>query len=180
MLALPLRDTPASLAATSSEGRLRAIYEAHGESLLRFLTKRNLGDVERAKDLLQETFLRAWRHVDDLPDEPGLLRAWLFTVARHVTIDAGRASRIRPAEVGVPDLRAFASGEDPAEQVTAVYTVRAALARLSPAHREILVELFFHDRTPRELAERLGIPAGTVKSRTYYAMQALAAAVEAD
>ena len=68
------------------------------------------GDRSRAEDIVQETLVRAWRHLDRLDEDAGPVRPWLFTVAQHLAIDAHRARRARPPEVGeaalasVPDL----------------------------------------------------------------------------
>jgi RNA polymerase sigma-70 factor (ECF subfamily) len=100
-------------------------------------------------------------------------------VAKRVHIDAVRARRARPAEVGVIDVARMASPDDDVERMLTVRTVRHALMSLSPEHREVLVEVYYRERSVKEAAEVLGIPVGTVKSRTYYALRALRLAAAA-
>src|SRR5262245_16125483 len=104
------------------------------------------------------------------------LRPWLLTVARRVAIDAGRARQVRPAEVGTVDLSLLPSGNDPIERMLGGHAIREALAQLSPEHRAVIVEVYFGGRSGMETAQLLGIPVGTVKSRTYNALRILRAA----
>ncbi|MDP9793728.1 RNA polymerase sigma-70 factor (ECF subfamily) [Catenuloplanes nepalensis] len=154
------------------------LYAEHAESLMKFLMRLANGDRLQAEDLLQETMLRAWRHVDHLPDGWEPRRRWLFIVARRVTIDVVRLRNNRPVEVGAVDLSRLPSDGDAAEAVVAAQTVRRALPRLSRTHRTVLVGLFHEGLSQPELAEALDVPVGTVKSRTHYALRALRRIVE--
>lgn len=156
--------------------RLQAIYDAHGTSLFRYLLRLTRGERQTAEDLLQETLLRAWNHRDVLTADIENLRPWLFTVARRIAIDAARAKHARPAEVGV-DISLLPCTDDPIERMVSASTVRQAVAQLRPAHRAVLVELYFKGGSTLEVAQRLGVPEGTVKSRTFYALRALRAAL---
>ncbi|MBO4207024.1 sigma-70 family RNA polymerase sigma factor [Micromonospora echinofusca] len=153
------------------------LYVAHAEALRRFLRRLTLGDLQAAEDLLQETLLRAWRHLDQLPTDVASLRPWLFTVARRLAIDAARTRQVRPTEVGSVDLTWFAADDNGIDQVLAAETIRAALARLTEEHRRVLLEVYIQERSTREAAAILGIPEGTVKSRTHQALRALRAKV---
>src|SRR5918994_2667434 len=94
----------------TGERDLRALYDAHALALLAYALRLCDGDRALAEDLVQETLVRAWRHLDRLDPTAGPGRPWLFTVAQHLAIDAHRARRARPPEVGdaalaaVPDL----------------------------------------------------------------------------
>jgi RNA polymerase sigma-70 factor (ECF subfamily) len=178
----------ASLSATD-ERLLRQLYQDHAGALLRYVGGLVGGDLARAEDVVQETLLRAWQHPQALdPDRPGgsSVRAWLLTVARHLVVDGERARRARPREVAGPEVLNGAThaeqngsaGADAFEQVLLAHGVAEALQALSPAHREVLEELYFHDRTVSEAARHLGVPEGTVKSRAYYALRALRVACE--
>ena len=94
--------------------------------------------------------------------------------ARRVAIDAARARGARPVEVGAYDLCTLPTVDNVADRVVDVHAVRAAMPGLSQQHREVLFEVFFRDAAPRDIARRLGIPEGTVKSRTFYALRSLA------
>jgi RNA polymerase sigma-70 factor (ECF subfamily) len=151
---------------------MSTLWRLHGGALLRFALKLTLGDRQRAEDIVQETMLRAWRNPEVVNGREHLIRAWLFTVTRHVAIDMWRA-RSRHEEVieDEPTDR-----PDPAGHIDRAVTaldVRAAVAKLTPKHRQVVVEMFFHGKQVEEIAQSLGIPAGTVKSRAYYAIRHL-------
>src|SRR3954453_2849095 len=84
----------------AEDSALRALYEQHAAPLLAYAVRLTGGDRGRAEDILQETLLRAWRAPHALDPERGPVRSWLFTVARNVAVDAHRARRARPNEVG--------------------------------------------------------------------------------
>src|SRR3954451_13204227 len=154
------------------EGRLRALYDAHAPALLGDVVRLTGGDRGRAEDVVQETLLRAWQHPEAADPGRGDIRPWLFTVARHLAVDAHRARGSRPHEVGDRPLEAVTITDDVDAALDRI-VVADALAALSPQHRSVLVEMFLHDRGVTETAAALGVPTGTVKSRTYYALRAL-------
>ena len=153
---------------------MRAVHEMHARSVYHFLLRTTLGNREAAEDLLQETLLRAWRNVDRLTTSVEALRPWLFTVARNLAIDAGRARQLRPPEDFSSDISRLPAGTDSVERLLTAATVREALLKLSTEHRAVLVELYYRDASAAETAERIGIPEGTVKSRAHYGLRALA------
>lgn len=156
---------------------LRLLYEQHAAPLLAYATRLSGGDRGRAEDIVQETLLRAWRHPEALDPERGPVRSWLFTVARNVAVDAHRARRARPNEVGDEAL-ALVPAVDEIEHALDSWLIADALATLSPDHRAVLVETYYRGRSVSEAAAVLGIPAGTVKSRAFYALRALRLALE--
>jgi RNA polymerase sigma-70 factor (ECF subfamily) len=155
------------------------LHKRHSVALLSYLTGFTNGNRQSAEDLVQETMLRAWRHLDSVPAEEENERRWLFTVARNVAIDSIRRRRARPPEVDLQESdAAFAAGPDTTtETVVAIDSLRRGFRGLSSMHRRILSELYVQGRTAGETAERLGVPVGTVKSRAHYAMRSLRAAV---
>ena len=159
------------------EDPLEMVYRLHAQPLHRFLMRLTRGDRREAEDLLQETFLRAWRYLHDHAADVESLRPWLYTVARRVAIDAARARRARPTEVIVTDPGTLPSRHDDIERLVVGLTVRRGLMSLSPAHRQVLIEIFYHGRSAREAAAALGIPEGTAKSRMFYALRALGAVI---
>lgn len=158
----------------SARTRMQGLHAAHGEPLRRYLLRLTMGERHLADDLLQDTMLKAWRHLDTVPLDEELARPWLFTVARRVFIDATRKRQVRNARAATAEYQEIPSTADHAEQVSDVRAVRVALAALNEQHREVLVELYYNDVTPRELAARLNVPEGTVRSRRFYALRALA------
>lgn len=161
------------------EDLIRHLYTEHGRSLLAYAT-RLTGDRAAAEDVVQETLVRAWKHADDLEtDGKGSVRGWLLTVARNIITDRARARASRPYEVAEPPegVRTPAVERDHAQGVVDSMAVLGAMDGLSTEHREVLVEIYYRGRTVAEAAEKLGIAAGTVKSRSYYALRALRAAM---
>jgi RNA polymerase sigma-70 factor (ECF subfamily) len=162
---------------SAEDSALRALYEQHAGPLFAYALRLTSGDRGRAEDIVQETLLRAWRHPQALDPERGPVRSWLFTVARNVAVDAHRARRARPSEVGDGAL-AVVPAVDEIEQALDRWLIADAMATLSAEHRAVLVETYYRGRSVAEASATLGIPAGTVKSRTFYAMRALRLALE--
>jgi RNA polymerase sigma-70 factor (ECF subfamily) len=158
---------------TSATTRMQALYDAHAKAVYRFLLRLTFGERQAAEDLTQETMLRAWRNIDGLHANIDTLRPWLLTVARRVAIDAGRAKRARPTEVGVFDFSTVPSLDDAIDRMLGAETIKQALAQLSPEHCSVIVEVYYNDCSEAEAAKRLGIPTGTVKSRAYHALRNL-------
>ena len=129
-------------------------------------------DRAAAEDVVQEALVRAWRHPESLDSGKGSVRGWLLTVVRNIVVDQVRARARRAQEVreSPPDAAVEA---DHADRVVTSMVVVDALSRLSPEHREVLEQVYLRGNTVAETAKELGIPPGTVKSRSYYALRAL-------
>lgn len=180
-----------------NEAALRVAYREHGAELFR-LALRSLGDRGLAEEVVQETFVRAWRNSERFDAERGSLRTWLFTIARNLIVDTVRARDSRPPGPPRPKAESqteskaasgrdtelesdTAGGEDPEDQMeTVVQRLRLeeALSRLSEDHRLVIVEIHYQGRSYTELSEELGVPAGTLRSRMYYALKALRLTLE--
>jgi RNA polymerase sigma-70 factor, ECF subfamily len=154
----------------SDEALVRALYAEHAGPLLRYALHLMGGDRQRAEDIVQETLLRAWLHPEAIADRPA--RPWLFAVARNLAVDAYRARKARPHEVGEGPLELLPSPDD-AERALESWAVADALRSLRLEHRSVLLETYYYGKSVAEAAASLGIPAGTVKSRTFYALRAL-------
>jgi RNA polymerase sigma-70 factor (ECF subfamily) len=152
---------------------LRALQEEHGDALYAHAVRLAGGDRQQAEDLVQETLLRAWRYPEALDPERGAVRSWLFTTARNLAIDAWRRRSVRVGEVMTDVLPEPPPDTDEADRAVEAWTVAEALGRLSQQHRDVLVECFYRGHSVAEAAARLGVPPGTVKSRTHYALRSL-------
>ncbi|WP_326553465.1 sigma-70 family RNA polymerase sigma factor [Micromonospora sp. NBC_01813] len=150
---------------------LRLLFESQAPGLLRYLIRLTNGDRHQAEDLLQETLLRAWRHPEARARDGGWRRPWLYTVARNVAIDDLRTTR--PVELTGDLLDEHPDHDDRIQRMLDVGEVRAALESLPDRLRTVLVEVYLRERSGQETARLLGVPVGTVKSRTFYALQAL-------
>ncbi|GLY98238.1 sigma-70 family RNA polymerase sigma factor [Actinoplanes sp. NBRC 103695] len=152
---------------------LRALQDEHGDALYAHAVRLAGGDRQQAEDLVQETLLRAWRYPEALDPERGAVRSWLFTTARNLAIDAWRRRSVRVGEVMTDVLPEPPPDTDEADRAVEAWTVAEALARLSQQHRDVLIECFYRGHSVAEAAARLGVPPGTVKSRTHYALRSL-------
>ena len=160
----------------SDAALLQALHEEHGPALWSFCLRLTGHDRFRAEDVVQETLLRAWRHPEAMAEDHDHVRAWLFTVARHLVVDQWRSRRSHP-EVVTARLPERVSA-DQTDQLLLSWVVAEAVSTLSPEHRAVLLECYYRGLPVAEAAERLGVPVGTVKSRTHYALRALRLALE--
>lgn len=163
-----------------SEEGIRALYRAHGPELFRFVV-RQIHDENRAADIVQEVFLRAWRASDRFDPELASARVWLFAIARNATIDEARRRNARPLQVVPPeDLDQGESTQQSgsAEAVINSWLVEEALLRISEAHRVAIVETYLRGRTYEDVAGELGMPLGTLRSRVFYGLKALRLAMD--
>jgi RNA polymerase sigma-70 factor (ECF subfamily) len=165
----------------TDEAGVRTAYDAHGAEIYRFVL-RGLGDPMAAQDVVQETFLRAWRAADRF--DPGLasLRVWLFAIARNAMIDHARAAGVRPWQSSLVDPTTAQergpSVDDGTERLLRSWVVEEALQRLSEEHRSAIVETHLKERPYREVAAEQGVPIGTIRSRVFYGLKALRVAMD--
>lgn len=160
------------------EDDVRQAYAAHGPELYR-LAHRALGDAGAAQDVVQETFLRAWRARDRFDPTRGSLRTWLFAIARNVVTDAARARAVRPVTTELsPQTEPPAAAVDDWDALVRRVLVETALDRLGDEHRQALQQTYLADRPCSEVAAELGIPESTLRSRVFYGLKALRMAME--
>lgn len=157
---------------TPPESPVEALYRECGPALLAYFERRH-GSRQIAEDLLQETFAAALRRVESLAAKPSP-RAWLYTVARNLSVDAYR--RARPSVALPEDLPA----EEAAAPDPRLDAMCRAIARLTPASREVLELRLAQELSYEEIARVLGIPVGTVRSRLHHAVQQLRATTARD
>lgn len=167
----------AGRAAAQDERVLEELYRLHGRVLFAFVL-RLVDDRGRAEDVVQETLLRAWRHLDTIDPRRGDPRSYLLTVAHNIVIDGWRGEQRRPRLVWDEVAVATAPVDDGLDARLDGWLVQEALEQLSAPHRAVVDELYYRGSTVTQAASSLGIPAGTVKSRSYYAVRVLRAAFE--
>lgn len=155
-------------AAEGDEDAVSLLYGVYAGPLYGFGLRR-LGDPALAEELVQAVMTRLWRHGRRYEPTRGSVRTWVFTIARTTVIDLHRR---RPAATPVEDLPEQIDAVDELEGLIRAEAVRAALDRISSEHREVLDLAYYRGLPQSEIADQLGIPLGTVKSRTFYALKA--------
>src|SRR4029453_2093751 len=156
-----------------SGDELRELYRRYASELFGFATSA-LGDRELAEEVVQDVFAQLWRHAGDYDQRRASVRTWLYAIARTRIIDAHRRAAARPKRAeDDASLESAAEIDAALDHAVLRWQVTAALARLSPAHREVIRLAHYGGLTMREISERTGVPLGTVKSRTSYALRHL-------
>jgi RNA polymerase sigma-70 factor (ECF subfamily) len=134
-------------------------------------------DDELCADVVQQTFVKAWRAAANFdPDRE--LAPWLYAIARRTAVDALRAER-RPTRGDHAPETDVAVTDRSFEQTYEAHQVRDALDRLPPDEREVMRLSHFIGLSHSDIAERLGVPVGTIKSRTHRAHKRLASSLSA-
>ena len=150
---------------------VRAVYREYGSSVFAVAYKA-LGSRDLAEEATQQTFVKAWRAAATY-DPARELGPWLATIARRTAIDIHRREARRPTvqldEASLIDL------PDGVDQSFDVWAVRGAIDELPPLEREVVRLQHLESLTQAEIAERLGVPVGTIKSRSFRAHRLLAA-----
>ncbi len=160
---------------------MRSLYLRHERRVFRYVL-RMLGDRALAEDVLSEVFFDVWRKAGCFQGRSSV-STWLLGIARHKALTAA-ATRTRPFESldGAAAMNVADPTADPDEAMFEVERgaiLRRCLEALSPEHREIIDLVYFQEKSIREIADLVGIPENTVKTRMFYARKRLAALVEA-
>jgi RNA polymerase sigma-70 factor (ECF subfamily) len=164
------------LSADGDRGAFEVLYRRYARPVFG-LALRRLGDRGRAEDAVQETFASIWRAARSYKPERGPGAPWLYAVARNAITDRGRARTETPAEI--PDEPSGEAG--PADQAEAGWTswrIHRALEELNDNERSVIELAYWSGLSQSEIAEFLGIPLGTVKTRTRAALARLATLLE--
>lgn len=141
------------------------------------LALRRLGDRGRAEDAVQEAFASIWRSASSYRPDRGSGASWLYAVARNAILDRARSRGDIPAEI--PDTPAADAGPDVrAELAWNAWRVHRALEELPEREREVISLAYWSGLSQSEVAEFLGIPLGTVKTRTRAALMRLSELLE--
>lgn len=153
--------------ANGDRAAFSALYSRYASTMLSVARRILGGKVEReSEDLLHDVFMEVWRRAGSYERSRGTVRTWLLLRVRCRAIDRRRSARVSKG-VLTDDFRSLAeepTGEDPA-LATDRRAVREALLSLPEAQRQVLVLTYFEGLSSSEIAEQLGVPMGTVKSR---------------
>jgi RNA polymerase sigma-70 factor (ECF subfamily) len=146
------------------------------ERPLLYFAQKLLGNEDKALDVLQEVWLKAFRTIRRL-EHPRMLRSWLYQMTRGLAIDRIRKDQSNERLEHAYAEEATGAVEEPTFNVEDTSAVHRALDTLELKHREVLVLYFLEDMTIAEIASIVGCPEGTVKSRIHHAKSALKAAL---
>src|SRR5215211_4321762 len=144
------------------------------------LALRRLGDRNRAEEAVQETFTSVWRSARTYRPERGPGAPWLYAVARNAIVDGARARTDPVVAEANEEPSADAGPAERAEQSWTSWRVHRALEELPESERIVLELAYWHGLSQSEIAERLGIPLGTVKTRTRSGLHRLADLLEGE
>jgi RNA polymerase sigma-70 factor (ECF subfamily) len=168
--------------ASGDLGALDGLYEQYG-AMAFSIAYRITGDRTAAEDVVQEAFLGAWRNAGRYVDARGTVRTWLLSIVHHRAIDAVRrrrpASELPETDAGLPQALTLPDTWAEVSDRLDRDDVLAALATLSDVQREAIELAYFGGLTQTEIAERTGVPLGTVKGRMRLGLSALRAAMMA-
>ena len=163
----------ARIAAGDSGTPMAELYRRYAERLYRYGLQA-LGDAGLAEEMVQESFVRLWRNARQFDPARGSVAAYLIVIGRSVAADVRKRPSSRPLEQLEETL--LPPQLDSVDQILSGLMVREAIDSLSPAHRQVLT-LAAAGLTQSQIAARLELPLGTVKTRTFHALRALRAAL---
>jgi RNA polymerase sigma-70 factor (ECF subfamily) len=153
---------------------MHTLYSRHNVRVYRFVL-RMLRDTTLAEDLVSQVFLDVWRTAGQFEGR-SQVSTWLLSIARFKALTALRQRKHE--DIDQDDVMEIADDADTPEasldRSRTSEILRACVAKLSPAHREIINLVYYHEKSVEEVASLIGIPASTVKTRMFYARKQLA------
>jgi RNA polymerase sigma-70 factor (ECF subfamily) len=160
----------------AAEAFVRRLSDEHGDALFAW-ARRRFADRRDAEEVVAEAMVRAWRRHHQFDPTRGTERSWVFGIVRTTAADHYRRNRRHLAAVPDPEVDPGPT-QSRADLVAEATLVHDALLDLSDNHREVLVLAHFEALKVDEIAHRIGVPSGTVKSRLYYGLRSLRSALE--
>src|SRR3954471_19146669 len=153
---------------------MHVLYSRHNVRVYRFVL-RMVRDTTMAEDLVSQVFLDVWRTAKQFEGR-SQVSTWLLSIARFKALTALRQRRFE--DIDQDEVREIADDSDTPEtsleRSTTSAILRACVAKLSPAHREIITLIYYHEKSVEEVGQIIGIPQSTVKTRMFYARKHLA------
>jgi RNA polymerase sigma-70 factor (ECF subfamily) len=152
---------------------MHILYSRHNVRVYRFIL-RIVRDTTIAEDLVSQVFLDVWRTARQFEGR-SQVSTWLLSIARFKALTALRQRRFE--DIDQDEVREIADASDTPEtsleRATTRAILRACVAKLSPAHREIINLVYYHEKSVEEVGQIIGIPQSTVKTRMFYARKQL-------
>ena len=175
----PMDDLLRDIAVNRDAAAFQRLFRIFAPRIKGYMMRRG-ADAATAEELAQETMLTVWRKAGLFVSANGNLNGWIFTIARNLRID--RLRREFAWQELSDEVLQVASGDKPADEVAATnqigVAVQAALAELPENQREIIILAYVDGLSQSEIAEKLSLPLGTVKSRMRLAYQKVRTALE--
>jgi RNA polymerase sigma-70 factor, ECF subfamily len=162
------------LIAQSDKHAMQVLFARYGARVFRFLM-RFVDSEPLAEDLVSETFIDVWRHAGQY-EARSLVSTWLLAIARHKALSAlrRRSTDVLEDEVG-DSIENRGKGPEAAMQERERSTILLdCLKQLSPAHRQIIDLVYYHERSIADVARIIGVPENTAKTRMFYARRGIA------
>ncbi|MBI5262947.1 MAG: sigma-70 family RNA polymerase sigma factor [Bradyrhizobium sp.] len=160
--------------AGGSRTAMHTLYCRHNLRVYRFIL-RIVRDATTAEDLVSQVFLDVWRTARHFQGR-SQVSTWLLSIARYKALTALRQRRFE--DLDQEDVREIPDQADTPEtsldRTDTRAILRACVAKLSPAHREIINLVYYHEKSVEEVGQIIGIPQSTVKTRMFYARKQLA------
>ena len=173
-LAAEEADLVAQIAAGDVGPPVAELYRRYGKRLYRFGVN-NLGNEGLAEEMVQETFVRLWRTASRFDADKARVGTYLYVIARSVAADIRKRPSSRPLQA--VDEADVPPQPDSVDKILDSMIVREAFDTLGPAHGEVIRLAQDEGLTQSQIADRLGLPLGTVKTRTFHGMRALRTAL---
>jgi RNA polymerase sigma-70 factor (ECF subfamily) len=165
------------------EDAFRRLFRRYAPTALA-LARRVIRQGFLAEETVQETFLSVWQNPEGFDPERGSVRAWLMSSVHHRAVDAVRREEAHRRRADAAGSEPDPATEDPGDTVVDEMglfqeraAVREALGTLPPEQRQVIESMYFGGESQSQIAERLSLPLGTVKSRTLLGMRRLRAAL---
>jgi RNA polymerase sigma-70 factor, ECF subfamily len=160
--------------AAGDERAMRTLYNRHRVRVFRFAV-RLVDDAASAEDVVSEAFIEVWRQADRFEGRSSV-STWIMSIARFKALSVRRRRQETVLDEKLAETVAdqSSSPEQIVLEMDRSAQLRACLTQLSPDHREIIDLVYYHDKTIEEVAEIVGVPKNTVKTRMFYARRRLA------
>jgi RNA polymerase sigma-70 factor, ECF subfamily len=164
--------------ARGDSAALAQLYDRHSGGMLA-LARRIVGRGPEAEDVIHDVFLEAWRHAADYDATRGSVKSWLLLRTRSRSLDVQKSARVSKQVGGLDDqwLAELSAPEVSGTAGSDQQRIRKVLLALPLEQREVLLLGYFEGLSSSEMAQRIGVPIGTVKSRVAAALNALRGAL---
>jgi RNA polymerase sigma-70 factor (ECF subfamily) len=160
--------------AAGDRAAMRILYNRHQVRVFRFAA-RLVDDAASAEDVVSEAFIEVWRQADRFEGRSSV-STWIMSIARFKALSVRRRRQEIELDQKVEETVAdqYSTPEQILLETDRSAQLRACLSQLSPDHREIIDLVYYHDKTIEEVADIVGVPKNTVKTRMFYARRRLA------